>query len=90
MVCPFLSAKHPVGHSKAEELLTLAILGVNSKIVKSKKKKIYLRFVEVSVFYSPLQKKTYENLLNDYVFVKKIAFDWCPTNPQREQFNVSE
>lgn len=39
VACPFLSAKLPVGHSKAEELLTLAILGVNSKIVKSKKKK---------------------------------------------------
>lgn len=35
--CPSLSAKLPVGHSRAEELFTLAILRVNSKIVNSKK-----------------------------------------------------
>lgn len=37
VACPFLSAKLPVGHSRAEELFTLAVLGVNSKIVNSKK-----------------------------------------------------
>lgn len=53
MACPFLSAKLPVGHSRVEELFTSAILGVNSKIMNSKK--ILFKVCEVSN--SPLQKK---------------------------------
>lgn len=56
MACPFQFAKLPMRLSRAEELLTLAILGVNSKIVNSKK--TYLRFVEVSMFSNFSEKKT--------------------------------
>lgn len=55
MACPFQFAKLPMRLSRAEELLTLAILGVNSKIVNSKK--TYLRFVEVSMFSNFSEKK---------------------------------
>lgn len=54
VACPFQFAKLPVGHSRAEELFTLAILGVNSKIVNSKK--TYLRFVKVSMFSNSSEK----------------------------------